>query len=237
MERGIQIGRDKLFDFMRQERLLTYRKKRCHKTTNSNHRNRKYPNKIRDMTIHRPEQVWVADITYLKACNRHYYLHLVTDAYSKKIMGYQLSSTMEALHTSRALQQATKNRMHKRQDEELIHHSDRGIQYCSREYVQLLHENNIEISMTEQSDPYENAIAERVNGILKSEFGLDEEFQSYLSLKKQVDESIDLYNKYRPHYSLDYMTPHSAHKQRHLKIKTYKKHFIDKPTKRKFQMS
>lgn len=136
---------------------------------------RKYPNSIKNVEINRPEQIWVADITYLQVKKKHYYLHLITDAYSKRIVGFELADNMQAVTTLKALNKAITERVYL---EKLTHHSDRGLQYCSSVYTKILEENNIEISMTEQYDPYENAVAERVNGILKSEFGLDNAFET-----------------------------------------------------------
>jgi len=217
---GIKLGRDGLFRFLREEHLLIKRRRKYLKTTNSKHWMRKYPNKVKELSIVRPEQVWVADITYLKANSKHYYLHLITDAYSKKIVGFELADNMYASTTTNALRKATAQRMYK---EPLIHHSDRGLQYCSQEYISVLKENDIEVSMTEQSDPYENAVAERVNGILKNEFGLDDVFENKELMEQQVYQAIALYNQLRPHYSINYLTPNQAHKQRDVKLKTYKR--------------
>lgn len=215
----LKVGRDKLFDFLRAENLLAYKRKKYHKTTNSKHWMRKYPNKIKDLDITRPEQVWVADITYLQVKKKHYYLHLITDAYSKKIMGYQLADNMMTIETSKALLKALKKRIYRKK---LIHHSDRGLQYCSNVYTDILKSNNIDISMTENSDPYENAVAERINGILKDEFEMDYIFESFDSLNKQLNESVDIYNRFRPHLSINLKTPNQAHKQQTIKLKTYK---------------
>ncbi len=220
------IGRDHLFDFMRERSLLISKRKKYHKTTNSKHWMRKYPNIIKEIELTRPEQLWVADITYLQVNKDHYYLHLVTDAYSKKIVGYALSNNMMAATTLSALKKAIENRKY---DQALIHHSDRGLQYSSEIYTQMLKNNGISISMTEQSDPYENAVAERVNGILKDEFGLDNSFENYEILEKQVAESIALYNQVRPHLSIAYLTPSQAHNQKRTKLKTWKTKQPPKP--------
>lgn len=216
---GIKLGRDSLFRFLREEHLLVKSRRKYMKTTNSRHWMRKYPNKVRELDIYRPEQVWVADITYLQVKKKHYYLHLITDAYSKKIVGFELSANMESITTLSALNKAIKSREY---TEKLIHHSDRGLQYCSRKYIEKLHKNDIEISMTEQSDPYENAVAERINGILKGEFGLDDNFENIELLEAQVYQSIALYNQLRPHLSIEYLTPNQAHKQQKVKMKTWK---------------
>jgi putative transposase len=219
---GISIGRDQLFCWLRAEGLLVYKKKRYTVTTNSKHWMRKYPNLIKGLVISRPEQLWVADITYLDTAEEgNIYLHLVTDAYSKQIMGYELCNNMEATSTLKAIKMAVKNRAY--QNLPLIHHSDRGLQYCSKLYTNYLTENNISISMTENGSPYDNAVAERINGILKDEFGLSEQLDNHSEALLQVKESIYAYNFLRPHLSCDLLTPEKMHQQRAIKIKTYKK--------------
>lgn len=220
-----KVGRDYLFRLLRDHGLLVAKRKKYHKTTNSKHWMRKYPNIIKELAIVRPEQVWVADITYLELRSEHHYLHLITDAYSKRIVGYELADNMRATTTLKALEMALKQRKYQ---EKLIHHSDRGLQYSSAIYTKLLHDNKIGISMTEDSDPYENAVAERVNGILKDEFGLDKVFTNSLQMRRQVDESIALYNQFRPHLSIDMLTPNQAHKQREVTLRKWK---TKQPTK------
>ena len=217
---GIKLGRDRLFDFLREEHLLIGKRKKYTKTTYSKHWMRKYPNLTKDLQLTRPEQLWVADITYLNTKNGNEYLHLITDAYSKQIIGYELSSDLKASSTVKALQRALKNRKY---NCPLIHHSDRGLQYCSSNYTELLKSNHISISMTEQYDPYENAIAERVNGILKDEFGLDRLFKSNQELYHQLQQSIYAYNHLRPHLSLQMMTPIKAHHQSEVSLKKWTK--------------
>lgn len=217
---GIAIGRDRLFDLLREEGLLITRKKKYTKTTDSKHWMRKYPNLIKSLQVRRAEQLWVADITYIAVADQYYYLHLITDAYSKMIMGYCLSETLAAGSTIKALETALKTRQYTGQ---LIHHSDRGLQYCSSGYVKILQQNKIAISMTEDGSPYDNAIAERINGILKDEFGLDEVFEDYQQLKLQVQQSVQLYNLKRPHESNYLLTPHQMHKQNKLKPKSWHK--------------
>ena len=163
----IRLGRDALFDLLREEGLLVFKKKRYTKTTDSKHWMHKYPDLIKQIEVKRPEQLWVADITYLAVNERYYYLHLITDAYSKKIMGYCLSENLAAASTLKALREALARRKY---SGDLIHHSDRGLQYCSALYTKVLQSNGIAISMTQDGSPYDNAIAERVNGILKDEF-------------------------------------------------------------------
>ena len=217
---GISIGRDRLFRLLREEGLLIVKKKKYTKTTDSNHWMRKYPNLIKAMKLHRPEQLWVADITYLAISDRYCYLHLVTDAYSKQIMGYCISETLAAGHTLKALTMALQNRKYK---DDLTHHSDRGLQYCSAGYVKMLQQNSISVSMTEDGSPYDNAIAERVNGILKDEYGLDEGFTDRGQLEIQVKQAIDCYNNRRPHQSNHLLTPNEMHQQDKLKPKAWHK--------------
>lgn len=163
----IKIGRDALFDYLRCESMLIKPKKNYTKTTNSKHWLRKYPNLMKETKANEPEHYFVSDITYIKSRERTHYLSLVTDAYSRKIMGYHLSDDMSAENVVKALKMATKNRITKAC---LIHHSDRGLQYCSAIYQKELSKNNITPSMTDGYDCYQNAIAERINGILKNEF-------------------------------------------------------------------
>lgn len=217
---GIKIGRDALFAVLRESGLLIIKKRRYTKTTNSKHWMRRYPNLVKQLQLQRPEQLWVADITYVSLKEGSCYLHLVTDAYSKKIMGYCISRTLAAVCTGEALQMALDKRKY---SSELIHHSDRGLQYCSMSYTKVLQQNNITISMTEDGSPYDNAIAERVNGILKDEFGLDEIFDDAAQLKKQVDQSIITYNTERPHISNGLLTPDEMHNQQSLKPKAWHK--------------
>jgi putative transposase len=221
-EKGnIHIGRDKLFSVLKQEGLLINRKRKYTVTTNSKHWLRKYPNLIKGICLKRPEQLWVSDITYIDTLDGNAYLHLVTDAYSKQIMGYELCDNMGAGSTLKALEMALDKRRYK--TSELIHHSDRGLQYCSKLYTDCLKGNNIIISMTENGDPYENAIAERVNGILKDEFGLSDKFESIMQAKKLTRQSIEIYNKLRPHLSCSMLTPNQMHQQDKIKLKSFKK--------------
>ena len=220
-ELKIKIGRDSLFDFLRTEHLLIKPKRSHIKTTNSHHWMKKHPNLIENINIHKPEQVWVSDITYIKTDQGYNYLSLVTDAYSKKIMGYELCDNLSVDGPLRAIEMAIKNRKHK--DHQLIHHSDRGIQYCSSQYVAKLKNNNIDISMTQNGDPYENAIAERINGILKYEFLLINGFNDQLQAKKGIAESIKIYNELRPHLSCGMLTPAVTHQQQKITVKKWNK--------------
>ena len=217
---NLKIGRDKLFELLRNEGLLVVRQKKYTRTTNSKHWMRKYPNLVRGLVLRRPEQLWVADITYIAVKNGQGYLHLLTDAYSRQIMGYELSADMAASSTMKALRKAIRRR---RYTGKLIHHSDRGLQYCSHLYTSLLKKNDITISMTEAGDPYENAVAERVNGILKEEFGMGECFDSLGEAALQLKQAIFTYNSQRPHLSCYMFTPEQMHRQNKIKPKSWKK--------------
>jgi transposase InsO family protein len=186
------------------------RKRRKPLTTDSGHPFFKYPNLIRELEVVRPNQLWVSDITYIPVGAGFCYLSLITDAYSRKIVGWCLWENLKRDGTVQALKEAMSSAAAKSL-RGLIHHSDRGLQYCSSEYTELLSSNGVIISMTEKGDPYENAIAERVNGILKSEFGLGNRFQSYADAVEAVRKAIHTYNTLRPHASCDYLTPEQAH--------------------------
>ena len=209
-EHGIKMGRDQLFDLLRFHGLLMRRRKRMVKTTNSHHWLRKYPNLIKDLVIIAPEQLWVSDITYVRTLQGFAYLSLITDAYSRKIVGYALCESLEATGPTQALKMAVEQRQRK-SPFTLIHHSDRGVQYCSSEYVDVLEEQNIAISMTQSGSPYENALAERLNGTVKNDFFPKRVYQNYKEAKKAISKSIETYNRKRPHGSVDYFTPEQAH--------------------------
>jgi putative transposase len=207
----IDIGRDGLFDLLADySMLIRKRKRRKIYTTDSNHPFRKYPNIIKELTIIAPNQVWVSDITYITLLNNFCYLSLITDAYSRKIVGFCLYPTLEKEGPLNALEMALLTWSNPLKSK-LIHHSDRGLQYCSNAYTAKLFGNSASISMTERGDPYENAIAERVNGILKSEFLLNRTFKNLEEATSVVAESISIYNSQRPHGSCDYLTPDQAH--------------------------
>jgi transposase InsO family protein len=216
----IRIGRDGLFALLKEEGLLIATKKRYTKTTNSKHWMHKYPNLIQQMQVNRPEQLWVADITYISVADDYCYLHLITDSYSKRIMGYHISENLAATSTLKALQMAIDQRQY---TDSLMHHSDRGLQYCSALYTKVLNQHNIAISMTESGSPYDNAIAERVNGILKQEFGLDQRFETIEEIRKQLKESTKIYNSQRPHLSNQLLTPDQMHQQNSLSPKAWHK--------------
>lgn len=215
------VGRDKLFAIMKANHLQISPKRSYHITTNSHHRFRKHKNLIGNLEVTTPEQVWVSDITYLGTRTNPMYLSLVTDAYSKKIMGHNVSDSLGAEGAIEALTMAIKSRKHT--SNTLIHHSDRGLQYCCDAYQDLLKNNLIRCSMTESYDPYQNAIAERVNGILKQEFIRGISISDLGLMKKLVEQSIHIYNSERPHWSCWMNTPDKMHKQKKIKIRTYKK--------------
>jgi len=204
---NIKVGRDGLFDLLREFGLLVKLKRYKQYTTDSKHQFYKYPNQIKDKQINRSNQLWVSDITYIETGSRFNYLFLVTDAWSKKIVGYNLSSGYSAQGAISALKMAYNNN---KIAAGLIHHSDRGIQYCSKEYTLLLKKKKAVISMTENSDPYENAIAERVNGILKTEL-LKVRYDNEYLAQKAIRKAVTIYNTKRPHLSIGLLTPQRAH--------------------------
>jgi len=220
-EKGIKKGRDKFYKFLRHNQLLVPKTKRFHITTNSNHLYFKYTNLVQGKVPTRSEQLWVSDITYIKTETGHNYLALVTDAYSKKIMGYKLANHMRASLCTDALKMAIKNR--KYPNESIIHHSDRGLQYCWPEYVNYVEGNGLTISMTEQYDPYENALAERVNRTLKYEFGLKETVKDEHLACKMVERAVNVYNTRRSHLSLNMLTPDYVHQTNCVEYKSYRK--------------
>lgn len=217
---GIKMGRDVLFDFLRAEHLLIRPKRSYIKTTNSKHWMKKYPNLLPNIKLQRPEQVWVSDITYIKTEDGHRYLSLVTDAYSKKVMGYQLSTNLSVDGPLKALTMAIRARKF---SSDLTHHSDRGLQYCSLEYIKCLSDNHINISMTQNGDPYENSIAERMNGILKYEFLLVDGFSDDQIAAKTIAQSIKIYNEERPHLTWGMLTPEQAHRETGLPLRKWNK--------------
>ena len=204
-EQGLKFGRDKLFDLMRIYGLQIKPRKRYIQTTMSKHWLRKWPNRIKGKTTDYQDEIWVSDITYIKTEQGNCYLNMITDAYSRKIMGYAVEDNMETESMIKALKMAVTQR--KNPDTPTIHHSDRGLQYCSKEYALMTAKNNIQLSMTENGDPYENALAERMNRTIKEEFGMDGKMKNKGQVQQLVEESIFLYNSKRPHLALQMKTP------------------------------
>jgi putative transposase len=200
----IKVGRDRLFDILRVNDMLVNRKKASFKTTKSYHHFHKYSNLIKDLNITAPNQVWVSNITYITTVKGFCYLALITDLYSRKIVGYDISDSLELAGCLRALKKALANA---KPAGGLVHHSDRGIQYCSKQYVSKLLKRKVKISMTEENHCYENAVAEGVNGILKDKFYLDQCFVNTSNAKVATRNAIDIYNNKRLHLSLGYKTP------------------------------
>jgi putative transposase len=206
---GLTWGRDKLFALMRCHGMQIKPRRRYTKTTMSNHWLRKWPNLIKGRKAIEPDEHWVSDITYIKTEQGNCYLNMVTDEYSRKIVGYVVDDTMETESMIKALQMATMQRINP--GISTIHHSDRGLQYCSKEYVLQTSLNNIRLSMTENGDPYENALAERMNRTIKEEFGMDRRLKNKLQVQQLVEESIFLYNHKRPHLALDMKNPEEVY--------------------------
>jgi len=206
--KGIKMGRDLFFDHLRNNDLLIRPRKRYTVTTRSSHRFRTYDNLLLNRTLSGRDQAWVSDITYLRTDKGFCYLALITDGWSRKIVGFDVSDSLELTGCLRALNSALK---YLPEQHQLIHHSDRGFQYCSNTYTNRLKENNIYISMAEKGNCYQNAMAERVNGILKNEFYLDHKFADLAQAKKATRQAISLYNSYRPHLMLEYKTPDYVH--------------------------
>lgn len=206
---GIKIGRDKFFELLAKNAMLVSRQRKYVYTTDSYHHFRVYKNLLKYQPPQRAHEGWVSDITYVRQGKGFRYLFLITDCFSRKIVGWNLSESLAIPGAVSALKMAigqcpdTKG---------VIHHSDRGIQYCSKGYTDLLRNAGIRISMTEENHCYENAVAERVNGILKQEYGLEETFASGHLLAKAVKEAIWSYNMERPHWSLNLATPEQIHR-------------------------
>lgn len=211
-EQGLKFGRDKLFDLMRLYGLQIKPRRRYTQTTMSKHWLRKWPNLIKSKRVHHQDEVWVSDITYIKTEQGNCYLNMITDAYSRKIMGYAVGDNMETESMIEALKMAVTER--KNPLVSTIHHSDRGMQYCSKEYALMTAKNNIKLSMTENGDPYENALAERMNRTIKEEFGMDRKMKSKEQVQKLVEESIFLYNQKRPHLALQMKTPDQVYNKK-----------------------
>jgi putative transposase len=211
-ERGLQLGRDALFDVLRNARMLVAPRRAYHKTTDSHHRFRRHPNLLKAAEGQvRPtacEQLWVADITYLPTAGKFVYLSLVTDAYSRKIVGWHVHDSLQTEQVACALKMALRGRQ---SDRVLVHHSDRGIQYCSTYYQAIHQRHGVICSMTDGYDCYQNALAERVNGILKMEFLLTRP-GDLAQARRMVAQSVQIYNNQRPHLSLKMQTPDAVHR-------------------------
>jgi transposase InsO family protein len=207
-ENQIQVGRDRFFRWLGAHDLLIRPKRRYVYTTQSFHRFWIYDNLTENIALTGPNQLWVSDITYLRTREGFCYLALITDAFSRKIVGYDVSDSLELQGCLRALKSALHNASDLTQ---LIHHSDRGIQYCSGQYTELLKAKNIKISMAEKGNCYQNALAERVNGILKDEFHLDINFKNKNDAIQTTHQSIYIYNQHRPHWGLGLKTPQYCH--------------------------
>lgn len=211
LEHGIKMGRDAFFNLISANHLQVRKRKRRIQTTQSSHWLRKYPNLIRELTPTAPNQLWVSDITYWKInIDKHLYISFITDAYSHKIVGYHVAETLEAIESIKALKIALST-LNPNLKHQLIHHSDRGIQYCSKNYVKLLQDYQLQISMTENGDPLENAIAERINGIIKDEYLYDYQVNSVKEACELLKEVVELYNTDRPHMSIGNLTPNQIH--------------------------
>jgi transposase InsO family protein len=216
----IKMGRDSLHRLLCENNLIIKPRRRYVVTTDSRHWMKKYPNLIKDLVVNESEQLWVSDITYIQVAEGFDFLSLITDAYSKQIMGFCLHPTLHAEGSINALKMALAQK--NKHDIRHIHHSDRGIQYCCNDYVKILNTAELEISMTENGNPYENAIAERVNGILKYEFSLNREFADHTQALETVQRSIRAYNQLRPHMSCNYLTPVQAHQMKGVLEKKWK---------------
>ena len=228
LEHCIKMGRDALFDLLAANNLLIRKRRRSLKTTYSNHWLRKYSNLVNDYIPRSINQLWVSDITYWKINDqKHVYISLVTDAYSRKIVGYHVAESMEAIESLKALQMALTG-LREINCKQLIHHSDRGIQYCSSIYVKLLQDYGIKISMTENGDPLENAIAERVNGILKDEYLKHYHVNNLAEAKSGLKKAVEIYNNQRPHMSVGNLPPSKVHNNHYLKTQRLWKNYFKK---------
>ncbi|TXK29870.1 IS3 family transposase [Pontibacter qinzhouensis] len=226
-KRGVKVGRDAFFNLLSERGMLIRRRRRKAVTTFSRHRFRKYPNLIRELLVERVNQVWVSDITYWFTPYACLYISLVTDSYSRRIMGYAVAETLAAVHSKEALLMALEH-IDTRSGKHLIHHSDRGIQYCSKEYVEVLESYSVQISMTENGDPLENPIAERVNGILKQEYLHHQQVYFLAQGQAVLEQAVFLYNYKRPHLSCDMLSPEQAHRQTGQLRRRWKNYFKKK---------
>ena len=210
LQHHIKMGRDALFTMLAAHSLLIRKRKRKIQTTQSLHWLRKYPNLIRNFIPTAINQLWVSDITYWKIKDDYVYISFITDAFSRKIVGYNVASTLEAVESISSLRMAF-SALGAESHSQLVHHSDRGVQYCSSQYVKLLQDYDVQISMTENGDPLENAIAERINGIIKEEYLNTYEIENIKQAKQLLKDVVNLYNNERPHMSIGNLTPNQIH--------------------------
>jgi putative transposase len=227
IEHQIKMGRDALFDLLSANHMLVRKRKRKVQTTQSYHWLRKYPNLIRDFIPTEPNQLWVSDITYWKIESGYVYISFITDAYSHKIVGFHVAETLESVETIQALRMALSGLLPGKQYQ-LIHHSDRGVQYCHHKYVKLLQDYDIKISMTENGDPLENAIAERINGIVKDEYLQDYTVMNIKEAKQVLSFVVKLYNEERPHNSISNFVPNEVHENNDIKTERLWKNYYRK---------
>jgi len=230
LEHKIKMGRDGLFDLLSSNYMLVRKRKRRIQTTQSHHWLRKYTNLIHGFTPTAPNQLWVSDITYWKINGSNVYISFITDAFSRKIVGHHVAQTLETVETIQALKMALSGFFEEPESHlKLIHHSDRGVQYCSHDYVKLLEDNFIQISMTENGDPLENAIAERLNGILKDEYLNDSPVVTLNEAIMTLNHAVVLYNEDRPHMSIGNHYPSLVHKQSLKSERLWKNYYKKNP--------
>jgi putative transposase len=227
-DQGIKCGRDRLMDILRERNMLIRPKRKYTKTTDSDHDLEKHPNLVTSWKVDGPEKLWVSDLTYIRVRDRWCYVIFITDAYSHKIMGYQVDDNMKATMCLKALEMAIANRTN---HGTLIHHSDRGVQYCSKLYVDRLKKAELNISMTQNGDPLENCVAERVNGIFKGIYNMDRVFDSLEQAQQAIAGMVHSYNNVRPHSSCDMLTPAKAHECMGLLKQRWKTYYKSKKSK------
>jgi putative transposase len=226
LEHQIKMGRDALFNLLSANHMLVRKRKRRIQTTQSFHWLRKYPNLIKDFIPTAPNRLWVSDITYWKIEDGYVYISFITDAFSHKIVGYHVAETLESIETVQALKMALSGLINEPERHfQLVHHSDRGIQYCSHVYVKLLQDYDIKISMTENGDPLENPIAERVNGIIKEEYLQDYTVKNIYEAKEVLEFAVKLYNEERPHNSIGNLMPNQVHERNIKSEKLWKNYY------------
>jgi putative transposase len=225
-EHQIKMGRDALFDLLSANYMLVRRKRRKMGTTQSGHWLKRYPNLITGLQVSRINQLWVSDITYVKTRQGYLYLSLVTDACSRKIMGYDLADNLESVNAMNALKMAINGAFHRNESlADLIHHSDQGFQYCSPKYIDLLKQNQIAISMSDRGEPLQNAIAERINGIIKHEYLLLHNLNDKQQVHELLSATVNTYNTCRPHMSCNMMTPDQAHQHGKILERNWKNYY------------